>query len=43
MPCGRCRQLLIEAGGPGLLVDAPEGPLTLAQLLPHAFTDDDLP
>ena len=21
LPCGRCRQLLIEAGGPGLLVD----------------------
>ena len=24
-PCGRCRQLLLEAGGPGLLLDA-DGP-----------------
>ena len=22
VPCGRCRQLLLEAGGPGLLLDA---------------------
>ena len=43
MPCGRCRQLLMEAGGPGLLVDAPYGPQTLDQLLPYAFTDEDLP
>lgn len=44
-PCGRCRQLLMEAGGPELLVDAGEGggpPLTLAQLLPGAFTPADL-
>ena len=25
MPCGRCRQLLWEHGGPDLLVDTPEG------------------
>lgn len=37
MPCGRCRQVLFEHGGPGLLVDAADGPLTMAELLPHAF------
>jgi cytidine deaminase len=42
LPCGRCRQLLLEAGGPGLLVDTPEGPLPLAQLLPAAFGGADL-
>ena len=26
MPCGRCRQLLWEHGGPDLLVDTAEGP-----------------
>ena len=26
LPCGRCRQLLLEAGGPGLLVDTDAGP-----------------
>lgn len=37
-PCGRCRQLLWEAGGPELLVDVPGGdPVRLAQLLPGAF------
>ena len=29
LPCGRCRQLLLEAGGPGLLVDAGAGPREL--------------
>ena len=41
-PCGRCRQLLMEAGGPGLLVDAPEGPRRLDSLLPDAFSAADL-
>ena len=36
-PCGRCRQLLYEFGGDGLLIDGPEGTLTLADLLPWAF------
>src|SRR5450755_1555298 len=27
LPCGRCRQLLLEAGGPGLLVDTEAGPV----------------
>jgi cytidine deaminase len=42
VPCGRCRQLLLEAGGPGLLLDAEGGPLELGSLLPSAFTGSDL-
>jgi cytidine deaminase len=42
VPCGRCRQLLLEAGGPGLLLDADGGPVRLGDLLPGAFTADDL-
>lgn len=38
-PCGRCRQLLYEAGGRALLVD--EQPIL--DLLPGAFGPDDLP
>ena len=41
MPCGRCRQLLIEHGGAELLIDAPDGPRTLGDLLPDAFGPDD--
>jgi cytidine deaminase len=42
LPCGRCRQLLLEAGGPDLLVDTTEGPVELGVLLPAAFTAADL-
>jgi cytidine deaminase len=42
MPCGRCRQLLLEAGGPELLLDTDSGPQRLGDLLPGAFTDADL-
>jgi cytidine deaminase len=42
VPCGRCRQLLLEAGGPGLLVDAEGGPRELGTLLPSAFSGTDL-
>jgi len=42
VPCGRCRQLLLEAGGPGLLLDAEGGPVELGALLPSAFTGSDL-
>jgi cytidine deaminase len=42
MPCGRCRQLLLEHGGPGMLIDHPAGPRPLADLLPDAFGPDDL-
>ena len=43
LPCGRCRQVLLEAGGPGLLVDTESGPAGLDRLLPSAFTATDLP
>ena len=42
LPCGRCRQLLLEAGGPALLVDTAGGPVPLAELLPAAFGGADL-
>lgn len=43
-PCGRCRQLLYEHGGAGLLVDDGEGrpPRTLGDLLPDAFGPHDV-
>ena len=43
-PCGRCRQVLFEHAGPSLLIDRGENstPLTLGDLLPHAFGPDDL-
>ena len=37
-PCGRCRQLLFEHGGPGCLVDGDGQPRPLAELLPGGFT-----
>ncbi len=40
MPCGRCRQVLYEHGGPELLIDHPGGPKRLAELLPDAFGPD---
>lgn len=43
LPCGRCRQLLHEHGGPSLLVDGADGPMTLDELLPLAFGPEDLP
>ncbi|TDE15770.1 cytidine deaminase [Jiangella asiatica] len=42
-PCGRCRQLLWEHGGPDLLVETPEGVLTMDRMLPQAFGPDQLP
>ena len=42
MPCGRCRQLLWEHGGPGLLVDTPRGVLPMTDVLPDAFGESDL-
>ncbi len=43
VPCGRCRQLLYEFGGPELLLDTPEGILTLDEMLPQAFGPQHLP
>ena len=42
MPCGRCRQLLLEHGGPQLLIDHPDGARHLDELLPEAFGPADL-
>jgi len=44
-PCGRCRQVLMEHGGPELLLDAGEGspPQRLGELLPLAFDSSELP
>ena len=42
MPCGRCRQLLYEQGGPDLLLDSTSGVRPLRELLPDAFGPDDL-
>ena len=42
LPCGRCRQLLLEAGGPHLMVDTAQGPVELSALLPSAFSGTDL-
>lgn len=43
MPCGRCRQVLYELGGPDCLVDTPRGVLTMREVLPDAFGPEDLP
>ncbi|MFG3055602.1 cytidine deaminase [Kitasatospora sp. NPDC048239] len=37
MPCGRCRQLLYEHGGPELLVELPSGVKPMSEVLPDAF------
>ena len=42
LPCGRCRQLLLEAGGLSMLVDTSAGPIELSRLLPSPFTQADL-
>ncbi|GAB2482764.1 cytidine deaminase [Jatrophihabitans fulvus] len=42
MPCGRCRQLLWEHGGPDLLLDTPEGIKQMIEVLPLAFGRENL-
>lgn len=42
-PCGRCRQVLLDHGGPSILIDASPQPVSLGELLPGAFDADDLP
>jgi cytidine deaminase len=37
MPCGRCRQLLFEHGGPALLLMTVSGIKTMDEVLPDAF------
>lgn len=43
MPCGRCRQILMEAGGPDLLIHTGESVAPLSEILPLAFTPEQLP
>ncbi len=38
-PCGRCRQVIWEFGGPDCLIDVNGTPMSLGDLLPHAFPD----
>lgn len=42
MPCGRCRQLLWENGGPGCLLETSWGVVRMRDVLPDAFGPDDL-
>jgi cytidine deaminase len=42
MPCGRCRQLLWEHGGPAMLLDTAHGTVSMDDVLPDAFGPDDL-
>ena len=42
MPCGRCRQLLVEHGGSALELWTVSGIKTMAEVLPDAFGPDDL-
>ena len=42
MPCGRCRQLLWENGGPDLQVMTVRGVRPMTEVLPDAFGPDDL-
>jgi len=42
MPCGRCRQLLWEHGGPSCLLLTPRGVRTMKDVLPQAFGLADL-
>jgi cytidine deaminase len=42
MPCGRCRQLLWEHGGPRCLLDGDGTIRPMAEILPHAFDRSNL-
>ena len=42
MPCGRCRQLLWEHGGPDCLIQTPKGIEPMSSVLPQAFGPDTL-
>ncbi|MCT9010846.1 cytidine deaminase [Streptomyces sp. NPDC054766] len=37
VPCGRCRQLLFEFGGDELILETPDGLVSLSEMLPQAF------
>lgn len=42
VPCGRCRQLLLEHAADGLLLDTKAGIMTMEEMLPLAFSRRDL-
>jgi cytidine deaminase len=42
MPCGRCRQLLFENGGPDLMLMTGSGVRRMDEVLPDAFGPDNL-
>ncbi len=42
MPCGRCRQLLWEHGGPEMLLETVSGIKPMREVLPDAFDAGDL-
>jgi cytidine deaminase len=42
MPCGRCRQLLWENGGPDCLLETARGVVPMREVLPDAFGPADL-
>ncbi len=42
MPCGRCRQLLWENGGAGMLLWTVSGVRPMTEVLPDAFGPEDL-
>lgn len=41
-PCGRCRQLLVEHSTPETLLAMPAGVMTIGEVLPGAFTPENL-
>ncbi len=43
MPCGRCRQVIYEFGGPEMLLDTPVGIKPMSWVLPEAFGPEHLP
>lgn len=42
VPCGRCRQLLWEHGGPDMEIEMPAGIMRMSDVLPYGFGPDDL-
>ena len=42
MPCGRCRQLLVEHAAPEMILETISGFKTMAEVLPDAFTREEL-
>jgi cytidine deaminase len=42
MPCGRCRQLLVEHAAPSMILETISGLKTMAEVLPDAFTREEL-